>query len=352
MAKHIKKKITMCINNFERGGAEKQFLYIYNFLKKFYEVNIILINNKGIQNIDSNIKKKIRVGFLNFLIFFFTKKPDVVLFFLPKTYILFGLISLIFPKLKRIMFRRSLNYYQSNFLIKYLEIYLHKYTHLICSNSNAALKELINYEKVPKYKLFILKNFIDKKKYKKSKELKFDKKNLNFLCTSNFINYKGHDLILETFKYIKTKQNWRIYFLGNKSEFNFDKIKLKAKKNNFDQNVFHIRKLSSNIKYPNFNFGLLFSKNESFPNAILEYLKFNLDVIAYNTGDIKKLMKKEGLIFSTRDPKKIAKKIEIYISKKRTKNKTVRLNKIIHPYQNMKLFLILKKKIDNLCADY
>ena len=48
MAKHIKKKITMCINNFETGGAEKQFLYIYNFLKKFYEVNIILISTLSV----------------------------------------------------------------------------------------------------------------------------------------------------------------------------------------------------------------------------------------------------------------------------------------------------------------
>ena len=33
MAKYIRKKIIMCINNLERGGAEKQFLYIYHYLK-------------------------------------------------------------------------------------------------------------------------------------------------------------------------------------------------------------------------------------------------------------------------------------------------------------------------------
>ena len=74
MAEHIKKKITMCINNVERGGAEKQFLYIYDYLKKYYEVNIILINTKGIKNLDNNIKKKIKIGYLNFFIFFFKSK--------------------------------------------------------------------------------------------------------------------------------------------------------------------------------------------------------------------------------------------------------------------------------------
>ena len=82
MAKYIKKKITMCINNVEKGGAEKQFLYIYDYLKDHYEVNIILINKKGIKNLDKNIKKKITVGFINYFFFVLNKKPDVVLFFL------------------------------------------------------------------------------------------------------------------------------------------------------------------------------------------------------------------------------------------------------------------------------
>tara|TARA_B100001093_G_C26834093_1_gene1017549 strand:+ start:522 stop:1577 length:1056 start_codon:yes stop_codon:yes gene_type:complete len=351
MAKNHKIKIIMCINSMEKGGAEKQFLYIFNYLQMFYDVNIFLINKKGIKNLDKKIKKKIQVGYLKYLLFLLNQKPNIALFFLPKSYILFGLISLFFPKVKKIMFRRSLNYYQSNLFFKYIEIFLHKFTKYICSNSYAAKKELINYEKVKKEKIFILKNFIDKDEYHHSKVLKINKKYINFLCISNFINYKGHRLILETFKYLKTKMKWKIYFLGKKNNFDFNLVKSIAKKYNFDKNIHHIDRLSSNLQFPNIKFGLLFSKNESFPNAILEYLKLNLDVIAYNTGDIKKLMKKEGLIFNTRNPKVIAKKIDIYLSKKRKKLKTVELNKIIHPYQNKKLFLTLKNKIDNICVD-
>ena len=215
------------------------------------------------------------------------------------------------------MFRRSLNYYQSNYIYKFAEIFLHKFTNLICSNSYAAKKELMIYEKVPQKKIFILKNFIDKQEFQIDKKLKFNKKILNFLCISNFINYKGHELILQTFKNLQTKIKWKIYFLGKENDFNFNHIKSLAKKYNFQENVFLIDKLSLNLKYPNFNYGLLFSKNESFPNAILEYLKLNLEVIAYNTGDIKKLVNNEGLIFNTRNPNEIAKKIEKYISKKK-----------------------------------
>ena len=97
--------------------------------------------------------------------------------------------------------------------------------------------------------------------------------------------------------------------------------------------------MTSEIKYPNFRFGLLFSKNESFPNAILEYIKLNLDVIAYNTGDIKRLMKNEGLIFNTRNPKKIAKKMDLYISKKRNKFKNENLKSLIYPHKMKNCFL-------------
>ena len=124
-----------------------------------------------------------------------------------------------------------------------------------------------------------------------------------------------------------------------------------AKKYDFENNVFHVKELYSNMNYPNFNYGLLFSKNESFPNAILEYLKLNLEVIAFDTGDVKKLIRKEGLIFNTRDPKSIAKKNKIYLNKKRKKNKSSYLKKILNPYQQDKVFLTLKNKIDKLCVE-
>ena len=351
MAKYIRKKIIMCINNLERGGAEKQFLYIYHYLKKYYEIKIFLINKKGTENLNSEIKKKIKIGYLNYFFHIYKRQPDISLFFLPKSYICFGIISLIFPRLKKIMFRRSLNYYQSNIFIKYLEFFLHKSMNFICSNSLAAKKELFEKEGVPKKKIFILNNYIDKKKFKFNKNFKVNKSSINLLCISNFIDYKGHRLILETFKYLKNKFNWNIYFLGKKSNFDFSLIKKISKEFKFEKKVFHINKLSSNLKYPNFKYGLLFSENESFPNAIMEYLKLNLDVIAYNTGDIKKLIQNEGLIFKTRNPKLIAQQLEMYFIKKRKEIKTLKLKKIIKPYQNKKIFLILKNKIDSLCVD-
>jgi len=96
----------------------------------------------------------------------------------------------------------------------------------------------------------------------------------------------------------------------------------------------------------------LFSKNESFPNAILEYMKLGLNVVAYNTGDIKKFIKNEGMIFNSRNPKKIANELKFFLNKQRKKNYECKLKQILYPHQTSKCFAILKIKIDKLCADY
>ena len=71
-------------------------------------------------------------------------KPDAIHFLLPQAYILGGLTSLLFPKIKKIMSRRSMNYYQKkNFFYKYIEIFLHKKMDQIIVNSKKN-KESIN----------------------------------------------------------------------------------------------------------------------------------------------------------------------------------------------------------------
>jgi len=307
-------KIAMCINNLEAGGAEKQFIYIYQYLKKFYDVNIFLINNKGLhfRKFDKDTKKKINVGLISYLFFIIKNKPKVSLFFLPKSYLVFGFISIFFLRLKKIMFRRSLNYYQSNIILKKLEIFLHKFMDLICSNSHVSKKEMIKYENIKSSKIFIIKNFIDKEKFTMNYKLNLNKNSINFLCISNFLNYKGHKLILETFNYLRIKKKWNIYFFGKKKDFDFKYLKNIAFNYKIDKRIFYIDRLSKNLEYPNIKYGLLFSKNESFPNAILEYLKLGLNVIAFNTGDIKRLLRKNGMVFMSRNPKKIAEELKIF----------------------------------------
>ena len=101
MAKNNKLKILMCINNLQKGGAEKQFLYIFEYLEKFYDVNIFLINGKGLNRTSKNIKKKISVGYLNYFFIYLITKLMLFCFF-TKVILIVWIHKYFFPKLKKL----------------------------------------------------------------------------------------------------------------------------------------------------------------------------------------------------------------------------------------------------------
>ena len=50
MGKFTKKiKLIFCINSLATGGAEKQLAYICNYLVKFYEIHIFLLESSQIK---------------------------------------------------------------------------------------------------------------------------------------------------------------------------------------------------------------------------------------------------------------------------------------------------------------
>ena len=70
MEKNNKKKINIifCINNLQKGGAEKQLNYISNFLCVSYQIHIFVIGNK---KINYNFDKRIKIYKLNKYFFIF-----------------------------------------------------------------------------------------------------------------------------------------------------------------------------------------------------------------------------------------------------------------------------------------
>ena len=85
------------------------------------------------------VLKKLNIN----LIKIFTLKPKIVFFMLPESYFLFGTLTIFFPNIKKVLLRRSLNYYHSNIFYKYYEFFLHKFTYLFICNSYAAKNNLI-----------------------------------------------------------------------------------------------------------------------------------------------------------------------------------------------------------------
>ena len=85
--------------------------------------------------------------FLNLQKIYNKVRPSVIHFYLPAAYILGGLSFFFKRKVKLVMSRRSLNFYQQKFFfIKWIEILLHKRMNFIVANSKSILNQLINEE--------------------------------------------------------------------------------------------------------------------------------------------------------------------------------------------------------------
>ena len=325
-----KKKIRIVIGSLNVGGTEKQLLNIVNYLaKKSWKIELITLKergilakylNKEIKTNNLNIKTSFKVisffKIIHKLFKIFKKDPFTLThFFLPQAYIL-GMISSIIAnsKCKLIMSRRSLNFYQNKIIFcRIVEKFLHKKVDKILVNSKAIKKQLINHENVSKDRIKIIYNGIDvtnKKKFQKNN-------NFNIVITANLIPYKNHHILFNSLNLIKEKlpKNWRLYCIGRDDGIKKKLVKLSKKLKIFNK-VTWIETLELENILSNCNLGILCSKEEGFPNAILEYFKFKLPVIATNVGGCNEIIKnrKNGILTSKNDVLGLSKAI-IYLYK-------------------------------------
>ena len=354
MGKSIKKKLKLlfCINNLSTGGAEKQLSYISNYLSKFYEVHIYLLEDCKIKY---KLNNKIIIHKKKNLIFDFWKflkiiKPKIIFLILPKTYFILGSFLIFYKKSKIVLMRRSLNYYQKNIFIKEYKKFLHKFTDFFICNSMNSKKNLIENENVNKSKVRVIYNYIEKKA--KNNFIKKNNKEFKILYIANFYKYKGHILLLKTLSLIKNL-NWKLFLIGEDKDVSIIKLKNLCKELGILKKVFFTNKKNMNFNYPYFDLGISFSRTESFPNSILEYLSYSLPVMAYNVGDIKFLVKKQnGFLFFSRDQYKISKKLKKIILKKDMNKESKMSFKIYKKFTDKNFTLVKYKKIiEKLCVE-
>ena len=358
MGKNYKEKINLffCINGLQKGGAEKQLSYISNYLCEKYKIHIFTLDkNKTSYKFNSKItihKYTNIFFFIKFILKILKYNPKIIFFILPKSYFYFGTLAIIFPKIKKILLRRSLNYYHKNFLIKYYEIFLHRFIDLFICNSISSKKNISKSEFVKIKKVLVINNYINF--LDKSNKPTKDQKTFKILCIANFYKYKAHFLLMNSLSYIKNL-NWKIYFYGEERNLSKQDMINYSVKNGIRKKIFFVKRLDESFKFPNFKLGILLSKTESFPNAVLEYFSLNLPVIASQVGDMKYLVnEKNGKIVKSRSPEKVAKIIKKFLFNKNLKSKSVNSGKKIK-YYSSKLNTLEKynkviKKI--LCVEF
>ena len=325
----LKKKIRIIIGSLNVGGTEKQLVEIINNLAvRNWHIELITIKEKGklanylnkkikLINLDIKVPFKILKFFfiVSKLYIIFRKNPDTLThFFLPQSYIL-GMISSILAnnKSKLIMSRRSLNIYQKQYpFSKTIEKFLHKKIDRILVNSKAVKKQLIKEEDVNKNKIKVIYNGIKIKNKIKKKLVNF-----NIVIIANLIAYKNHTMLLNALNLIKERlpKNWKLYCIGRDDGIKKNLIKL-SKKLSLSNNIVWIESLKFDSILSKCNLGILCSKEESFPNAILEYFSLKIPVITTDVGGCSEIVKnyKNGIILKKNNHVELSKAI-LYLYK-------------------------------------
>lgn len=295
----MKKKITFIINSLEGGGTEKHLLQIVSFLKIKYCIRVFSFRDGRLrplfdkQKINLIIPKDNENSLLCFLKYLLKNDTDCYHFFLPKSYLIAGFFTY-FSSKKKVMSRRSLNFYHKKYfnISLYLEKILHTRMDIILTNSNLVKKQLTKDEKIPENKVRLIKNLYRVKKQEKIRKLYgFDNKQIVFAIVANLIPYKGHiDLIRATSKI--THKNWRLLIIGEDRNKYMKVLIKEVKKLDLEKNIVFtgfLDRVESYLK--DIDFVVNVSDEEGSSNSLLQSLANGRPIVAYDIESNREFVK-------------------------------------------------------------
>lgn len=306
------------IGSLNIGGTERHLVRILPEIKKHgYEVSVFALREKGDlskvleqEGIEVStpyfskfvldlpvVLKKVIMLFVMAVAFvrrIMTKRPEIVHFFLPESYLVGGVLSLPFRNTLRIMSRRSQNKYQNRYpLLARTEKWLHGNMDAILGNSKLVCAELLT-EGVPEARIGLIYNGVDMRPYRSAqaqpkdlrKSLGLEENTLVISIVANLIPYKGHDDLLDALSLICSKlpQPWSLLCIGKDSGI-LQSLKEKTAALQLQENVIWLgqrRDVHSLLQIS--DIGVLSSHEEGLANAIIEGMMAGLPMVATDVG--------------------------------------------------------------------
>ena len=312
-------KIFHFISGLYSGGTEKNLLNIIN--NNYNSKSIIFSFHKS--NYYFKRKKNIKIFFPkkdNIISLFYhlisipnllkKEKPNLVVCWMSHANVLGGLFTFLFTKINIIWNIRSsgdeFGFFKKNFFTYIFQtIFSYFIPNQIIFNSKYSLNKhselMINKKKsVVIYNGFKQNNITLKKK---------NKNKVNYLCVARYHPIKNHSALLDAFlEFDKVKKNWSLTLIGRNIN-KLENIFLKNKKFRSIQNkIIFIEKFKNLDKeYPKYDFHILTSISESFPNVVGESISYGLPALSVNVGDVKKMIFYKKFIFKDNKVKNILK---------------------------------------------
>jgi len=253
-------------------------------------------------------------------------KPDVAHYFLPEAYILGGFLSLIFGPRRRVMSRRSRNFYQQRSPLTRLELFLHGRMDWILTNSKANLVDLKE-EGAPMDRTILCYNGIDAAPYKLTQSQRnefscfgIEEDDYVITCVANLIPYKGHSDIIAALKIVRdrackeTLKPPKMLFVGRDGGIEPELDRQATAAGVRELLTFAGARADVGRILSISDMAILASHEEGMSNALLEYMCCSLPIVATNVGGNQETIGDAGWLVPPHSPEDLAKAIfEIYL---------------------------------------
>lgn len=329
------------LKSFVLGGAEKQALYLAGYLQnerdcKVYiysylpAENYIIFNQEcekyGLKNrfivsnpLSSggkfkNVKKRIKL----FLLGRKLRKhhPDIIIPYLNPPSIIASIIYKVAGAKATFWHHRGVDYYRNDNLEKKAA----KQTPFLIANSPNGVQELKEKLPIQSKKVYYLPNF--------STISEVSKGNRKHICNKYKINSEatiigmiGHfrpeklqKLLLESCLELFQSHLIHLVLVGNKGdEIEFAEIEEFISNHNLSSRITILHNTNSVDVLPIFDIGVLLSEKEGMPNAVMEYMAYELPVLTNPHAGCQQLLGKEYEFFTKNDPKEIKKKLNVLV---------------------------------------
>ncbi len=220
------------------------------------------------------------------------ERPQVVHFFLPEAYLLGGLCSILAPRCRRIMSRRSLNAYQRKWPgVRVLERWLHTRMDAVLANSSAVAQELVG-EGVSAARLAVLHNGVRPHRADPDaaaalrEALAIERDAVVFVMVANLIPYKGHADVIAALELARADlpANWAMLFVGADSGIRAA-LEAAAVRARVDPHLRWLGRVDEpGPAYDAADIAIHAAHEEGFSNAVLEAMAAGLPLIATAVG--------------------------------------------------------------------
>ena len=249
------------------------------------------------------------------------RRPQIVHFFLPASYVVGAPMALLARTPTRVMSRRSLNLYQRKWpLVARLERWLHQRMSAILGNSGRVVRELIEVEGCSPDRVGLIYNGIDATAFTGQPDkadlrdqLGIDPESFVAIIVANLIPYKGHADLFDALSRIRDRlpQHWTLLCVGRDDGIRGDLQDIANATGISDQ----VRFLGERRDVPRLlaaaDIGVLCSHQEGFSNAILECMAAALPMVVTDVGGNGEavLDGETGFVVPPRDPDALGKAI-------------------------------------------